>query len=224
MTTHQRPPPMLVLRAAVIVALGLGAVLGKLQLPSAPQSSPRKGESEAGLQRVEKSLPIGSRQRQEPAKREDDIPGASGEAPRAPAREQPSPVYPVVRRPSPPQPYDPVRPTMTVAPDQGGRRPMQPVAPPPSSTNSTTKTAPKKKKDDDDDDEEEEKEKEKEKERTAGGRGDEGKKPVHSGDPWGDFVFPTRGPRPNWMSSDASVLAPSYRLVLALLPVIVALL
>lgn len=51
-----------------------------------------------------------------------------------------------------------------------------------------------------------------------GGEGEPGKKgattTVQSGDPWGDFVFPTRGPRPKWMSNAANSMHSGHLLVL----------
>ena len=50
---------------------------------------------------------------------------------------------------------------------------------------------------------------------------------VQSGDPWGDFVFPTRGPRPHWLRNEArnsnlNWSYASFMLIIAALPLLAA--
>jgi hypothetical protein len=120
--------------------------------------------------------------------------------PQQPApKPQPSPssVY-IVRRPeSTIYQVPPPRPTTTVLAPKNIVEVSPTTILPPTTSTTTGKPAPKKRAKEDDADQAGDNEP-----RTAA-PGSTPTTVVQSGDPWGDFVFPTRGPRPNWMSSGA---------------------
>lgn len=139
--------------------------------------------------RIHKSLPTGNTERpQKPAI--SSTPIAPTNKPSI-AQPSPSPVYPVKRPETTVYPMQPPRPTLTI-----GKPSIDPSSKP-------TNTPP-----DDEDNEEDggDDKKENNDNKKTTTNGGETNKPVQSGDPWGDFVFPTRGPRPEWMRNESSLL------------------
>ena len=160
---------------------------------------------------------------------------ATAEAPAKPTQAVkptavPSPVYPV-KRPKE-SPAEPV--TSYVAPPP---RPIVTVSPPPvkKPVGKPDGEAKKGGEEDDEDDENEDEnnnnskttpQKPEKKKPSADndGNGKKGGKSTNTSDQWGDFVFPTRSPRPNWVKNAAESLNTRLSLLTMTIGLMIALL
>lgn len=154
-----------------------------------PQEEEKTGlpPKDGMIVRVMKSMPVGRKTSEDRAQPRDKSPQQPLVEPNVPSI---SPVYPVRQPPSATTVYQgaPNRSTMTI----GSPRPI-------STTNAATITSKKPNDDDDDQDDDEavvSKSTSINTNKTT---------TVQSGDPWGDFVFPTRGPRPDWLRNESVV-------------------